>query len=374
MGGGQAKSIRAEYVLDLLDAAYDMQATPGEWLRKVAQVALRTLDFGYGLHAHLFDASSPGKFELLSPIGVGLSPEWERCWRSNWWDVFMAPLDATMLRTMHGYGVCTYATDVWDAATSRFSDYASYLDRLATHGYGRTHAKYVISAEKPTGDKLLYPDSFNLVVHDGTGKGCALVANLPEPIRPWSRDQIGLLGRTANHLAAGLRLQLRHSSAQGRGLDDAELILGDRGQVVHASGPAERSHVRAQLHRTLVEVEQSKRRESRIPADAVLECWRALHHGRWSVLDQFDTDGRHFIVARPNVPACAGPLPSGLSDRESQVALLVEAGHSNKTIAYELGLSESTVATHVRRIMAKVGADSRVSVVTRLKAGRLQGG
>jgi DNA-binding CsgD family transcriptional regulator len=172
-------------------------------------------------------------------------------------------------------------------------------------------------------------------------------------------------------MAAGLRLQLKSTQPQGTSLDQAELILGDHGKIVHASGPAQRDHVRKQLQRTLLDVEQSKRRDAGLSTSTVLECWRALHHGRWSVLDQFDTDGKHFIVARPNAPMCLGPLPAGLSARERQIALLVEAGHSNKTIAYELGVSESTVATHVRRIMAKTGAESRVGLVSMMKAGRL---
>lgn len=52
-----------------------------------------------------------------------------------------------------------------------------------------------------------------------------------------------------------------------------------------------------------------------------------------------------------------------LSEREVQVLTLVAKGKSNAEIASKLFLSESTVKTHVGKILGKVGARDRVQLV-----------
>jgi DNA-binding CsgD family transcriptional regulator/tetratricopeptide (TPR) repeat protein len=53
--------------------------------------------------------------------------------------------------------------------------------------------------------------------------------------------------------------------------------------------------------------------------------------------------------------------PDGLSDREVQVLRLVAQGRTNRAIAEELVLSESTVANHLLSIYAKTGAENRAA-------------
>ena len=55
------------------------------------------------------------------------------------------------------------------------------------------------------------------------------------------------------------------------------------------------------------------------------------------------------------------PLPAGLSEREADVLRLVAAGLSNRDVARELVLSESTVAKHLTSIYNKLGVDNRAA-------------
>ena len=56
-------------------------------------------------------------------------------------------------------------------------------------------------------------------------------------------------------------------------------------------------------------------------------------------------------------------LEDELSSRELEVALMVREGMANKAIAFELGLSLGTVASHIRRIRRKLGARSRRDII-----------
>ncbi len=57
-----------------------------------------------------------------------------------------------------------------------------------------------------------------------------------------------------------------------------------------------------------------------------------------------------------------------LTNREGQVADLVADGLSNRDIANQLGIALSTVETHIASIFAKLGIDSRISLI-RMQAG-----
>ena len=58
------------------------------------------------------------------------------------------------------------------------------------------------------------------------------------------------------------------------------------------------------------------------------------------------------------------PEDQSLSARELEVLQLVARGTSNKLIARDLQISETTVKTHLLRIFAKLGVDDRTAAVT----------
>lgn len=80
----------------------------------------------------------------------------------------------------------------------------------------------------------------------------------------------------------------------------------------------------------------------------------------------FETEGQRFVVRRIEVPpAVANPLLALLTNRERDIVHRVAAGLRNKQIAYELHLSEYTVAAYVKQICYKLQVRNRTAIVTR---------
>ena len=69
------------------------------------------------------------------------------------------------------------------------------------------------------------------------------------------------------------------------------------------------------------------------------------------------------FVARPGEAAAPAPALSSLTDREREVFTLIARGMSNAEIAASLHLGETTVKTHVTRILSKLGVRDRVQAV-----------
>ena len=70
------------------------------------------------------------------------------------------------------------------------------------------------------------------------------------------------------------------------------------------------------------------------------------------------------VAARLLERMSEGERGDELSVRELEVLRLLVEGASNKAIAVRLGLSENTIKTHISRIFAKLGVQSRAEAVT----------
>ncbi len=96
----------------------------------------------------------------------------------------------------------------------------------------------------------------------------------------------------------------------------------------------------------------------------------AVAHKTWPLTLVAETlarlaDGRpaRRLVPPPRRPQ-RGPVPD-LTDREREVLRLVAEGASTTEMRHRLGVSEHTVRSHVRNLMAKLGVHSRVEAVHR---------
>lgn len=69
------------------------------------------------------------------------------------------------------------------------------------------------------------------------------------------------------------------------------------------------------------------------------------------------------MVSSPVTPDRAEAAADKLTEREYEVFLLLAQGLSNRDIAAQLYVEESTASTHVKRVLAKLGLRDRVQVV-----------
>ncbi len=131
-------------------------------------------------------------------------------------------------------------------------------------------------------------------------------------------------------------------------------------------------HLHERLHAAPARIDRSRGRLERVDPDEAVELWHALARGEWSLVDRQDTDGRRLVVAHRRGHSAATGV---LSPREAEVAALLAEGHSDKLIAYELGLAPSTVANVLSRACEKLGATSSIELVqlVRGKRRRLRG-
>jgi DNA-binding NarL/FixJ family response regulator len=80
-----------------------------------------------------------------------------------------------------------------------------------------------------------------------------------------------------------------------------------------------------------------------------------------------DAYAQHLPKTSPQAPAAApatdDPRIRSLTEREREILVAIGRGWTNGEIAERLFLSESTVKTHVGRVLAKVGARDRIQAV-----------
>jgi DNA-binding NarL/FixJ family response regulator len=99
------------------------------------------------------------------------------------------------------------------------------------------------------------------------------------------------------------------------------------------------------------------------PFAPAIAPWRGREARRWTLIEQLESGGRRYVLARENEPQPAQPAP--LSAREREVVGLAALGRSNKWIAHELGLAHSTVRVLLARAAAKLGVDCRAALIAR---------
>ncbi len=177
-----------------------------------------------------------------------------------------------------------------------------------------------------------------------------------------TQETITCWTRIAVHLAAATRL--RNRLAGEKSANGAEAVIDPQGGIVHANGTATAREARRALSDSVRSLERLRSPKKRDPSPGrALAAWKGLVDTRWTLVDHFETDGKRYLVAQCNeVPT---PDASHLTERERQVLAFATLGHSNKLIAYELGISPSTVAVFLHHAARKLRVSSRKELIAR---------
>lgn len=178
---------------------------------------------------------------------------------------------------------------------------------------------------------------------------------------PWSYRirQRDLWMRFAAHVGAALRMRRLQGAPSP---DSAVAVLTPRGKLEHATN--ETAQAREELAGAAKDMDRARGKMRRLDPDAASQLWRTMVRGEWSLVDWFDHDGKRFLLAQENrVPVATTATTKSLSERERQVVACAAMGHSNKLIAYDLGLSTGTVSVLLARAAKKLGVTDRVALI-----------
>src|SRR5581483_8779299 len=173
------------------------------------------------------------------------------------------------------------------------------------------------------------------------------------------------LEKIAAHIHAALRLRFRLygepiAPPRPPGVTlETDAVLTPDGKVEHAEGTA-REHAGA-LRDAAIAIDRARGKMRRRDPDGALEAWRSMVEGEWSLVETFESDGRRYMLARRNAPDA--PKVPLLDPREQTIVGLRARAHGIKLIAYELGLSQSTVSRSLASAMEKLGVVTPAELV-----------
>lgn len=325
-------------LVSVLEAAYVMDTPDRVWLKGLIDALRPSLEDGLGMAAYLYDTSRR-PFHIQEIIHD-------------------SPVDDAGLAMLMDGSNDDYVRRSWLTPSASTAS--------ETPGY-ESHPG-VLQVFHPVGIRDV------LVVNalDPIGIGCWIGAPL-RSLRTLDDLERMRWNRVAAHVRAALRLRLRLSARtkQETGSEPEtsgaqEAVLRPDGKVEQLDPAAEPS--REALREAVLGIERA-RGALRADGDRALPSWKALVQARWSLVDEFQSDGKRYVLARTNGLSSQGV--SLLTPRERQVAACIAMGHSNKEAAYELGLSHSTVRVLVARACAKLGAGNRGELVEKYRSGQL---
>lgn len=319
--------------LEVIEAAYRQAGTDLDWLRGIGKAVRPLLDGERGLLAYLIDPAVAPAEQFARRVVFDVSPE----------DVEFAEelmsRNARMMATFH------------DARDS--------LDPSAVGAYRRAGLGEVDDKAwmRDAYDRLGVSDYAAFGTIEPDGKRVVFVAGQRE-VRAYDRLTIQLWAKVAAHIAAGRRLRATVGT-------NIEVVLSTDGRIEHAVGQGTSRLAREVLRDAVVRQEHARSFAARKEPERAIEEWTALVGGRWSLIEQFERSGRRYLVARPNELGLTEPTT--LTPRERTLGHLAALGKSNPLIAYELGIEEATVKTHLAAVMKKLGATSRIELIRRLR-------
>jgi DNA-binding CsgD family transcriptional regulator len=320
--------------LQAIEAVYRLELVDDEaWMGALLEALLPTLSEGFGVLGMFVDASDPTSIRFSDPVGRGASESVRANVRPN---------------------AAEFRPETFRAALvgqpELVSTMSSVFGRQALASSPTFKAEYETAGIR---------DSLLLLATDASGVGCAIAAG-----RATLGPVPGELRKPLEHVVihATIALRLRRALVKAASAD-GEAVLLPSGKIEHATGDAAQATGMQALREAALAIDRARSLRAKDPVTAT-ELWKGLADGTWSLVDRFDTDGKHYLVAMRNEPA--GARIATLTPREAQIAALVALGRSSKLIAYELGLSDATVSRDLSFAMGKLGITSRAELANYL--------
>jgi DNA-binding NarL/FixJ family response regulator len=308
----------------IVECSYALQGTESEWIDRLLEAVAPTIDQGIGVYG--FTYRWHGGRPIFTAFASG-KPAWE-----------------DILRQMNDEASAGYLASVIKVRKpcSSFSQQVAKLPLQTREWHdnfyrqlGFADALMVHAADPDGGIGILSPRALEQTV---------------------SARDVARWQRITAHMASALRLR-RHIE---REVVEDEAVLSPSGSLLHATGVAKQADARERLRAAARAIDRARGLLRKNDPQEALELWRALCAGRWSLVDRFESDGRRYLIAHRNQPHLSDLR--GLSQREATVAAFAQLGQTNKEIAYTLGISPSSVATHLSAALRKLGLPSRAAL------------
>jgi DNA-binding CsgD family transcriptional regulator len=293
-------------LIDAFEAAYDLGSPASLWLEKLCAAVRATIGaLAVDVVAYEYDASDPCRAPRIGERSDTQPPTIER---------FVEGMPHELAHVLHPPGPFT--------SVSRAM--APRLGPQLAHG--------LVESLEHVG----LVDTAGIVGGSADGRGVVLAALLEHPSTPTKRA-LSAWTRLAAHVAAASRLR--------RLFPGVSVTDGDRG----SDDPL------AEVARTIETASGS----TRAAASFGVDLWQGLVDGRWSLIEHWRSDGRRLLVAREN----RHRDPRALTPRQSQVLQLAARGHDNILVGDQLGLSPSTVATHLAAGLERLRLRKRADLI-----------
>lgn len=333
--------IASDRRIALVEAAYNLEVAPAEWLPNLLRAGGEMLDLGQGCAGAIVEGTSDQGEPLLSRLHtVNAPPELASRLARAAQEVDPSLAEATP---------SAEAPMVHTLAEARRSH--PKVHAALTRHLGCTDMLVLWAME---------PDVHGVAIHMPSAR----LIDLDRKTRiHWQM--------LTTHIGAGYRLRRRlgdtHRSVPLTkiSVEGGALLDPNNLSIAEAAGDATESNALTAIRNSAIQWDRARDCVRRGEVEEALRLWEEVVRGRWSVVDWFDTDGRRFILALPNADRALDPR--GLTEREYQVATQAGTGESSKVIAYNLGISRSRVSMLLRGAMRKLGVQTKAHLVIRIR-------
>jgi DNA-binding CsgD family transcriptional regulator len=337
-----------------------------------------------GLRAAVLSESGPqrlaiGVAEIMALTAAGDQSAAEQVWQRFATVTAGVPVVDAMVDAMRG--LVQLARGALPSACSALRDSLSAMSHGFPSPWMMVVAAWSAQAEGARGDNEAAAASLR-IAEEAYGPQVAVFLPALELARAWERASAGQTTAARAHAVRAAQIARRTgiSAVEIRALHTA-VRFGDRSNAARLGELARQlntplaealaAHARGLAERNGDLLDAAAAEFAKIPAlalaadaaaQAAREHARTGHHGK-----ELESSTRaHWLASQggvrtPAVDAAAQPLP--ITDREREIAMLVETGLSNRQIADRLSVSVRTVDGHLYRIFAKLGIERRDQLV-----------